>query len=186
MVGSLPEQVPYQEWQHSAFVAEEVGCQSCHMPAVGTRRRVEADEKNDPGWGSSRIRLALSHLVSHPKTFGRAGWPAHDGAPQVLLATVVDRDEQLVKVPGVTEPPASMPESACVGVPEGAAPLPNGLVGDGDAALGEQVFHISKAQAEPKVEPDGVSDDVWRESISMVARRGTADHPTTLPPSTST
>ena len=72
VVGSLPEQVPYQEWQHSAFVAEEVGCQSCHMPAVGTRRRSRRAKKNDPGWGSSRIRLALSHLVSHPKTFGRA------------------------------------------------------------------------------------------------------------------
>ena len=60
VVGSLPEQVPYQEWQHSAFVAEEVGCQSCHMPAVGTRRRSRRAKKNNPGWGSSRIRLALS------------------------------------------------------------------------------------------------------------------------------
>jgi len=32
-IGSLPEQVPYQEWQHSAFV-EERSCQSCHMPPV--------------------------------------------------------------------------------------------------------------------------------------------------------
>jgi cytochrome c551/c552 len=32
-VGSLPEQVPYQEWLHSAF-REERSCQSCHMPAV--------------------------------------------------------------------------------------------------------------------------------------------------------
>ena len=45
VVGSLPEQVPYQEWQHSAFVAEEVGCQSCHMPAVGTRRRSRRAKK---------------------------------------------------------------------------------------------------------------------------------------------
>ena len=32
-VGSLPEQVPYLEWRHSAF-KEERSCQSCHMPAV--------------------------------------------------------------------------------------------------------------------------------------------------------
>jgi hypothetical protein len=32
-VGSLPEQVPYQEWQHSSF-AERTSCQSCHMPEV--------------------------------------------------------------------------------------------------------------------------------------------------------
>jgi len=32
-IGSLPEQVPYQEWLHSAY-RDERTCQSCHMPAV--------------------------------------------------------------------------------------------------------------------------------------------------------
>ena len=32
-LGSLPEQVPYLEWQHSAF-RDERSCQSCHMPSV--------------------------------------------------------------------------------------------------------------------------------------------------------
>ena len=32
-IGSLPEQVPYLEWRHSAF-ANERSCQSCHMPDV--------------------------------------------------------------------------------------------------------------------------------------------------------
>jgi hypothetical protein len=31
--GSLPEQVPFQEWEHSDYV-ETNSCQSCHMPAV--------------------------------------------------------------------------------------------------------------------------------------------------------
>jgi cytochrome c551/c552 len=31
VVGSLPEQMPYQEWRHSAFASER-SCQSCHMP----------------------------------------------------------------------------------------------------------------------------------------------------------
>ena len=30
----FPEQVPYQEWQHSAFYQEKKTCQQCHMPAV--------------------------------------------------------------------------------------------------------------------------------------------------------
>jgi hypothetical protein len=30
-VGSLPEQMPYLEWRHSAYVGEQ-SCQSCHMP----------------------------------------------------------------------------------------------------------------------------------------------------------
>lgn len=31
VIGSIPEQVPYQEWLHSAF-RDEQSCQSCHMP----------------------------------------------------------------------------------------------------------------------------------------------------------
>lgn len=34
-IGSLPEQVPYLEWRHSAF-REERSCQSCHMPTVAS------------------------------------------------------------------------------------------------------------------------------------------------------
>ena len=33
VVGSLPEQMNYQEWRHSDFAREEKSCQSCHMPA---------------------------------------------------------------------------------------------------------------------------------------------------------
>jgi hypothetical protein len=33
VIGSIPEQVPYQEWLHSAY-REERSCQSCHMPAI--------------------------------------------------------------------------------------------------------------------------------------------------------
>jgi len=33
-IGSLPEQMNYQEWQHSDFIREERGCQSCHMPVA--------------------------------------------------------------------------------------------------------------------------------------------------------
>ena len=32
-IGELPEQVPYQEWVHSAY-RETQSCQSCHMPTV--------------------------------------------------------------------------------------------------------------------------------------------------------
>ena len=34
VIGSLPEQMNYQEWRHSAFSAEQRTCQSCHMPRV--------------------------------------------------------------------------------------------------------------------------------------------------------
>jgi hypothetical protein len=38
-IGSIPEQVPYQEWRHSAF-REERSCQSCHMPEVAGETRI--------------------------------------------------------------------------------------------------------------------------------------------------
>lgn len=40
IIGSLPEQMPYQEWRHSAFAAERRSCQSCHMPRVDGPVRV--------------------------------------------------------------------------------------------------------------------------------------------------
>jgi hypothetical protein len=42
VVGELPEQVPYLEWQHSAFREEERSCQSCHMPPVAEPTRISA------------------------------------------------------------------------------------------------------------------------------------------------
>jgi hypothetical protein len=34
IIGELPEQMPFQEWQHSAYASEQRSCQSCHMPVV--------------------------------------------------------------------------------------------------------------------------------------------------------
>jgi hypothetical protein len=34
VIGELPEQMPYQEWKHSAYAGEQRSCQSCHMPVV--------------------------------------------------------------------------------------------------------------------------------------------------------
>ena len=34
VIGSLPEQMNYQEWEHSDFKREQRSCQSCHMPTA--------------------------------------------------------------------------------------------------------------------------------------------------------
>ena len=39
VLGELPEQVPYLEWQHSAF-RQERSCQSCHMPEIAQPTRI--------------------------------------------------------------------------------------------------------------------------------------------------
>jgi hypothetical protein len=39
VIGELPEQVPFLEWQHSAYRHEQ-SCQSCHMPVVREKTRI--------------------------------------------------------------------------------------------------------------------------------------------------
>lgn len=41
VIGTLPEQMNFQEWQHSAY-REEKSCQSCHMPTVDTPARMSS------------------------------------------------------------------------------------------------------------------------------------------------
>jgi hypothetical protein len=41
VIGSIPEQVPYQEWLHSAY-RDERSCQSCHMPEVSGATRISS------------------------------------------------------------------------------------------------------------------------------------------------
>jgi hypothetical protein len=51
-VGRLPEQVPFLEWQHSAY-KDERSCQDCHMPAV-TEATPIASVLGEPRVGLSR------------------------------------------------------------------------------------------------------------------------------------
>ena len=42
VIGSLPEQMNYQEWRHSSFSGEGRSCQSCHMPPAEGPVRVSS------------------------------------------------------------------------------------------------------------------------------------------------
>jgi hypothetical protein len=53
VVGEFPEQMNFQEWQHSAFYGEQRSCQSCHMPEVPGRTRI-ASVLGEPREGLSR------------------------------------------------------------------------------------------------------------------------------------
>ena len=57
VIGSLPEQMNYQEWQHSAFNKEERSCQSCHMP------RAQGPVRASSVLGDSRDQLAQHVFV---------------------------------------------------------------------------------------------------------------------------
>jgi hypothetical protein len=60
-IGSLPEQMNYQEWQHSDFNREERGCQSCHMPVAA-----------GPIRAASVLGDAREHLSQHVFVGGNA------------------------------------------------------------------------------------------------------------------
>jgi hypothetical protein len=52
VIAEFPEQMNFQEWQHSAFAGEQ-SCQSCHMPAVPGQTRM-ASVMGEPREGLSR------------------------------------------------------------------------------------------------------------------------------------
>ena len=48
-------------------------------------------------------------------------------------------------------------------------PAANGLVGDQNPALSQQVFHIAKAERESKVQLDSLLNDLRREAVAGIA-----------------
>ena len=75
VVGELPEQVPYLEWRHSAFVAEKRSCQSCHMPTVAAPTRIASvlGEERE-GLGAAHVpRRQLLHAPHAEPLSRRAG-----------------------------------------------------------------------------------------------------------------
>ena len=92
-----------------------------------------------------------------------------DGTPEVLTLAL-DVDEELVQVPRVAQATFSPLQPASVLSAELPAPLPDCLVGHGDAALRQEVLDVSEAQAEAVVEPDGMGDDLGWKAVATVAR----------------
>jgi hypothetical protein len=57
---------------------------------------------------------------------------------------------------------------------------PDGLVGEVEAALGQEFLDVAVAQGEPGIEPDGVPDHLGREAVAVI---GDGLHgPITAPP----
>ena len=77
VIGSLPEQMNYQEWQHSAFAAERKSCQSCHMPRVparcGSRRCWASAATAVAARLRRRQRPHAAHAQPLPRRAGRHG-----------------------------------------------------------------------------------------------------------------
>jgi hypothetical protein len=92
-VGTLPEQVPYLEWQHSAY-REEQSCQACHMPPVAQPTRI-ASVVGEPREGMSRHtflggNVFMLRMLNRYRTDLGVTAP-----PQELEATAVATERQL-------------------------------------------------------------------------------------------
>ena len=84
------------------------------------------------------------------------------------MTLAVDGDEDFVEEPRIAWPSLAAAQGSSVGAPELETPLPDRLVTDDDATFGEEILGIPEAEAEPMVEPDGVSDDLARVAIASV------------------
>ena len=52
------------------------------------------------------------------------------------------------------------------------APEANCFAGDSDASFGEKIFDIPMAEVESVVQPDGVGNDIRRESVAFINSHG--------------
>ncbi len=85
------------------------------------------------------------------------------------LATNADR--HLIQVPSSMRLGASGPQPAGDCRAEAEDPATDALVGDQDAALGQELLDISEAEGKAQVHPDRTLDDVRREAIARVRER---------------
>ena len=72
----------------------------------------------------------------------------------------LNHENHLIQVPHVTASGAPAAELIDIRLSKRQAPLPHGFVCRGDAALRHELLDVPIAQAEAKVEPDSVADDL--------------------------
>jgi hypothetical protein len=94
-----------------------------------------------------------------------------DGTPKILLLAV-DSDEEFVQIPSITEASPFLLKTSRIVGSEFPAPLSDGFVRNNDSAFGQKTFHITEAQTEAMIDPNGVADDFRRETVSVVTGSG--------------
>ena len=100
-------------------------------------------------------------------------------APEILPLTV-DRHEDLVEKPRISESTLSSLQAPRVVGAELLAPLPNRLVRHEHASFSQQILDIPEAQAVPVIDPHGVADDLRRKAMPQVTG-STSGHPDIVP-----
>src|SRR5579872_6095061 len=90
-----------------------------------------------------------------------------------------DADEHLIQVPGVPWAGSSPTEASGELGAEFVAPVPDALVSDHHAALGQDQLDVAQTEAEDVIQPHGVADDFSGKAVATV-RGGFRCHPMSL------
>ena len=84
----------------------------------------------------------------------------------MLLA--VDPQKDFINVEGIAIAPVLSFQSPGINSYALDAPKANRFAAYSDNSFSEQVFDVSMAEIETVVEPDGVADDIWWESVAFI------------------
>ena len=77
-------------------------------------------------------------------------------------------DKHFIDVPGIAQTSLSFFQLAGIARAKFLAPLSNGFLGDDDALFGEEFFHLTEAEAESMVQPDGVTNNFRGKLVTLV------------------
>ena len=124
--------------------------------------------------GSLCVAFSLHQNIQHI--------PILVNGPPKTVKCAFYRNKDLIKMPSITVPPLSAPDTAGKLVSEFQAPQANRLVGDLDSSRREHLLDVTETQAEAVVEPDGMGNDLDRESVPRI-RRFLFSHQQSLPAS---
>ena len=80
--------------------------------------------------------------------------------------------ENFIDVERVAEASMLSLQAAGINGPELDTPEADRLPADRDSAFCQKVFDISVAQVESVIEPDGIGNDIGRESVSFIGIHG--------------
>lgn len=93
-----------------------------------------------------------------------------DGAPQIH-PPAADPADHFVEMPARRRRRSALLQPPSDQQSELFRPAADGFVADVDAALGQQLLDIAKAQAEAEIQPDGMADHLRRETVALERQR---------------
>ena len=88
--------------------------------------------------------------------------------PQILLLAI-DFYEDFIEVERIAITTMSLLEPTSVSSAKLDTPESDGFVADTNASFGEQVLDITITEVKSMVEPDRVTDDIGRKSVTLVS-----------------